>query len=235
MHERMAAAALPGPRYEQVLAAIHRQLKPRTYLEIGVESGKAIALALAQTRAIGVDPQPKISLPLGRNVRIVRATSDEFFARPDAAALFAPDGVELAFIDGQHLFEFALRDFAAIERLADPGGTILLHDCYPLDRRTAERERVTTFWSGDVWRVVLALKKHRPDLAIHTIATRPTGLALVRNLDPRSTLLARKMDAIVSELLAVDYAVLDADKPRLLNAFPNDPARIAALLADKKQ
>jgi hypothetical protein len=173
-------------------------------------------------------------VPLGPNVRIVRATSEEFF-RGDVAGLFGGVPVELAFIDGMHLFEFALRDFAAIEPLAAPGGAILLHDCYPLDRRTAERKRRTAFWSGDCWRAIIALKKYRPDLSIHTIATRPTGLALVRGLDPRSTLLARDMDAIVAETLALDYAVLEADKPRMLNAFPNDPARLAALLAEKRQ
>jgi len=154
---------------------VHAQLKPRTYLEIGVASGKTIALADPQTRAVGVDPEPKIQRSLGRNVRIIKATSDEFFAYHDVTALFGQSRVELAFIDGMHHFEFVLRDFVAIERLADPRSTIMLHDCYPRDRRTSERVRSTVFWSGDCWRLILVLKKYRPDLEINTIATAPTA------------------------------------------------------------
>ena len=227
----MARIALPGPYYTQVLAAVHAQLKPRTYLEIGVASGKTIVLADPQTLAVGVDPAPKIGRSLGPNVRIIEATSDEFFARHDLAALFGGSRLELAFIDGMHHFEFALRDFAAVERLAEPRATILLHDCYPLDRGTAERVRSSVFWSGDCWRLILALKKYRPDLAINTIATAPTGLAVVRNLDPASRVLPERMKEIAAEFLALDYSVLDADKPGMLNLFPNDAARIRALLS----
>jgi len=230
-HQTMARIALPGPYYTEILAAVHAQLKPRTYLEIGVASGKTIVLAAPGTRAVGVDPAPKIGHPLGPNVRIVAATSDDFFARSDLAALFGDPRIDLAFIDGMHHFEFALRDFVAIERLAGPGSTVLLHDCYPLDRRTAERVRSTVFWSGDCWRLVLALKKYRPDLAVSVIATAPTGLAVVRNLDPASRVLAERMDEVVAELLAVDYGVLDAGKPGMLNLVANDPARISELLS----
>jgi Methyltransferase domain len=230
-HRMLAEIALPGAPYTDVLAMIHAQVRPRSYLEIGVASGKTIVIAAPATRAVGVDPNPKIARPLGPNVQIIAATSDDFFAHYDAGALFAGARIELAFIDGMHHFEFALRDFAAVERLADRGSTILLHDCYPLDRLTAERVRSTVFWSGDCWRLILALKKYRPDLAISTIATAPTGLTVVRNLDPSSSVLRERMDEIVSEFLAVDYGVLDRDKPGMLNLFPNDPGRIGALLA----
>jgi hypothetical protein len=229
-HKRLAEAAMPGPYYTQVLAGIHQRVKPRNYLEIGVASGKTIVLARPETRAVGVDPQPKIGVPLGPNVTIVRATSDDFFARADAAALLGGTPLELAFIDGMHHFEYALRDFAYVERLADPRGTVLLHDCYPLDRLTAERERRTVFWSGDCWRLILALKKYRPDLSISTVAAAPTGLALVRRLDPASRVLAERMEAIVAEFLALDYGVLDADKAGMLNLVPNDAARLGELL-----
>lgn len=231
-HQTMARIALPGPYYTEVLAAVHAHLKPRTYLEIGVASGKTIALAAPETRAVGVDPEPKIRQALGGNVRIVQATSDGFFEHHDVAAMFGGLPVELAFIDGMHHFEFALRDFAAVERLARPGATVLLHDCYPLDERTAERTRSTVFWSGDCWRLVLALKKHRPDLTIHTIATAPTGLAVVRNLDPGSRVLAGRMPEVVAEFLAVGYDALEPDKAGMLNLVPNDAARLAALLRD---
>ena len=50
-HNRLAQLALPGPNYLHALAAIHRQLKPRTYLEIGVANGATLELADPATRA----------------------------------------------------------------------------------------------------------------------------------------------------------------------------------------
>jgi hypothetical protein len=230
-HILMSRIALPGPDYIEILAALLACLRPRTYLEIGVSSGKSIVLAGPQTLAIGVDPAPKIRFTLGPNVRIFQTASDAFFARQDVIGLFGGLRVELAFIDGMHHFEFALRDFVSIERVAAPGSTVLLHDCYPLNRRTAERERSTVFWSGDCWRLIPALKKYRPDLAVNTIATAPTGLTVIRNLDPDSSVLSKCMEEIVAEFLAADYDMLGADKPGSLNLYPNDPARIQALFA----
>jgi hypothetical protein len=106
----------------------------------------------------------------------------------------------------------------------------LIHDCYPLNRLTAERERRTLFWSGDVWRLVLLLRKHRPDLSLNVIATAPTGLCVVRRLDPDSRVLQDNYEALVREYLALDYAVLDTDKAGMLARFPNDWEKIKPLL-----
>lgn len=226
----LAQIRLPGPSYTDVLAAIHRHLAPHTYLEIGVATGITLALAGESTTVIGVDPAPKIQFPLGTNVRVYASTSDDFFAHIDVAAQFGGRPLDLAFIDGMHHFEFALRDFSAIERYCTPQSTILVHDCYPLDRQSAERDRVTTFWSGDVWRLLLALKKYRPDLAIHTIATAPTGLTIIRHLDPESRVLAEQMDEIIPEFLATDYSVLMDDKPGKLNLISNNWSQIEQVL-----
>jgi hypothetical protein len=229
-HALISAAELSGERYIEVLDRIHQHLRPRSYLEIGVAAGDSIRLARPGTRAIGVDPEPKIAAPLGDNVRIFATTSDEFFASHDVAAELGGLPIDLAFIDGMHRFEFALRDFVNIEARCAPGATVLIHDTYPLDPRTAARERTTTFWSGDVWRLVLLLRAHRPDLALHTIAAPPTGLTLVRNLSPGATYLRDHLDALVEEYLALDFGVLARNKAEQLALFPNDWPRIRALL-----
>ena len=230
-HNRIAGLALPGPDYRHALAAIHAQLKPRTYLEIGVSSGATLALANPSTRALGVDPAPQLKNPPGPNAKIYPLASDDFFAETDIRAELGGLPVELAFIDGLHLFEFALRDFIAIERLCTRASTVLVHDTYPLDRLTAARERTTQFWSGDIWRLVLILKKYRPDLAVHTIGALPTGLTVIRNLDPASRVLGDRLDEIVAEFLALDFSAVEANKPAALNLVPNEPQRIRALFA----
>ena len=229
-HGFLASLNFPGPFYLEVIAMFHSHLRPRTYLEIGVETGQSIALARRETRAIGIDPEPKITQGLAPGTSIHATTSDEYFAAHDVRAEFGGLPIDLAFIDGMHQFEFALRDFINIERHCTSRSTILIHDCYPLSRHTAERERRTAFWSGDIWRLVLLLRKYRPDLSVKVIGTAPTGLGMVRGLDPDSRVLQEKYDAIVGEFLALDYSVLDADKPGMLALFPNDWERIKAIL-----
>jgi tetratricopeptide (TPR) repeat protein len=220
-----------GENYFQVLSRILDATRPRTYLEIGVAAGDSLRLVKAPTLAIGVDPAPAISGALEPNQRVFAEKSDDFFAGHDVRAEFGGLPLDLAFIDGMHHFEYALRDFANVERLSTPQSTILIHDCYPLDRVTAERDRLRTFWSGDVWRLVVLLKKYRPELAIQTIAAAPTGLTMVRNLDPGSRLLFERHDEIVREFLALDYSFIEDDMPGKLNLFPNDWGRVQALLA----
>jgi len=85
-------------------------------------------------------------------------------------------------------------------------------------------------WSGDIWRLIVLLKKYRPDLSISTIGTPPTGLGLVRNLDPNSRFLFDHNDRLCEEFLALDYSYLDEDMPGKLNLFPNEWGKIRALI-----
>ncbi len=59
--------------YLILLAAIHKALKPRCYLEIGV--GQGHSLALAKCPAIGVDPRPDVTVALGPQARVLRAAA----------------------------------------------------------------------------------------------------------------------------------------------------------------
>jgi hypothetical protein len=114
--------------------------------------------------------------------------------------------VKVAFIDGLHLFEQVLRDFVNLERHSDPDTVIVLHDCLPLDELTASRERTTDFFSGDVWKAVLALRRRRPDLEMVTVPAPPDGAlpgAGTRQQQPA-------VRAGLSELIAT-YRDLDFD------------------------
>ena len=221
---------LPGPGYFDVLSLIHETVRPRTYFEVGVYRGESMMRARPDTRAVGVDPKPQISAPLPGHFVVRAETSDEYFARRDVKEELGGLPIELAFIDGLHYFEQALRDFINIEKHCTRESTILIHDCYPLSRRTADRTNWSGFSSGDVWRLILALKKYRPDLRLHTIATPPTGLGLARDLDPDSSVLERNFERIVAEFMEIDYDVLAPDKAGMLGLVPNDPEAIRALL-----
>ena len=226
----LSQLSLPGEDYFRVLARIHRHLRPRTYLEIGVSRGDSLACVLPATQVLGIDPAPNLAKPPPANVRIYRETSDDFFARYSPRAELGGAPVELAFIDGMHHFEYALRDFINVERSCERGSVILMHDCYPLDERTAQREQVTGFWSGDIWRLLLLLRERRPDLTVRTIATPPTGLGIVLNPDPSSRALAERRDELIAEYLARDFSVLAAAKPEALGLIENRWPVIRALL-----
>ncbi|MGB6604990.1 MAG: class I SAM-dependent methyltransferase [Steroidobacteraceae bacterium] len=226
----MSRLSLPGEDYFEVLGRVHRYVQPRTYLEIGVSRGKSLAQVLPQTQVLGIDPQPRLDGPVGPNQRIFLETSDEFFAQHDVRAELGGRPVDMAFIDGMHRFEYALRDFISVERVCARSSVILLHDCYPLDARTAQREQTTRFWSGDIWRLLLLLRTCRPDLLVHTIATPPTGLGIVLQPDPESHVLADNLEPLIGEYLAKDFSILEGRQSQLLGLVPNEWPPIRALL-----
>jgi hypothetical protein len=191
--------------YYGLLAALHAHLRPRVYLEIGVHEGHSFQLASDALIAIGVDPEPNLRFPLPRGGQLFRLTSDELFTKVDLATVTGGQPVDMAFIDGAHLFENALTDFANIERHCARGSTVLIHDCVPIDAVTSSRERTTVVWSGDVWKLVVCLRRYRPDLEVTTIDVPPTGLGIVTALDPTSSVLLDNFDAICTELVPLTY------------------------------
>src|SRR3546814_16077016 len=84
---RATAEAWFGPiGHYEALATIGRTLRPRVYLEIGVDRGGSLAVAHADARRIAVDPAPRLDriahAELARPGRALLATtSDEFFER----------------------------------------------------------------------------------------------------------------------------------------------------------
>jgi len=191
-----------APSHLDVLSQMHRLLEPRTYLEIGVSRGRS--LALSTTRSIGVDPDFHVTVPIACDLQLVRATSDDFFAAGDAVAHFAGTPVDLAFIDGLHLAEFAYRDFMNVERLCSAGSVILLDDMLPRNDEQAARERTTRAWAGDVFKVADLLRRLRPDLTVLPVDTAPTGVVVVAGLDPSSTVLADAYGDVLAELQSPD-------------------------------
>jgi len=199
----------PGLPYYDAMDLIQQHLVPRTYVEIGVATGRTLTLALPGTRCVGIDPEPHLEHPLRHGQEVFTQTSDDFFASHDLRAVLGGAPLDLAFIDGMHHFEFALRDFINLERASHPETTVLIHDCLPESEEGAARERTTVLWSGDVWRLIVLLRRWRPDLEVSVVDWAPTGLGVVRGLDRRSTVLAEHYDEIVEHYLAMPYGALD--------------------------
>lgn len=200
--------------YLEVLAALERQPSVKRYLEIGSRSGTSIARV--NCSYIAVDPEFAIKADVfnaAPQMMFFQQTSDDFFASDVMGAMnWVPD---LAFIDGMHLFEYALRDFINAERAMTKDGVICLHDVCPFDYEMTTRDvgaldRLTA-WTGDVWKVVMALLDLRPDLQLDVIAARKTGLACVRNLDPGSTVLTDSYDKLMATYRDMELEEIGAD------------------------
>ncbi len=221
----------PQQPYFELLDRIHQHLLPRTYVEIGISTGRSLTLALPGTVCVGVDPDPQVAFPLNGTTTVYPETSDGFFAEHQLEQVLGGVPLDLAFIDGMHNFEFALRDFMNLEQAAHPTTTILIHDCLPKNEVHAARDRQTEKWAGDIWRLVLLLRAWRPDLEVAVADSGPSGLGIVRALDPASNVLHDHYDEIVEHYLAIPYSALDDGTMReQLNCVPGDWPSLRSLL-----
>ena len=207
----------------EFLAEIHARLRPRNYLEIGVNDGRS--LRLSRVPSIAIDPAFRITEPIRCDLHLVRETSDAFFARRDPIVHLrsgrnpirnlrrgrAPFGhylgrtvVDLAFIDGMHLFEYALRDFMNVERFAGPASVIVLDDMLPRSVDEAARDRHTGAWAGDVYKLIGVLRRHRPELVLLPVDTQPTGVLVVLGADPTDRRLTDAYEHLVAEFASPD-------------------------------
>jgi hypothetical protein len=189
-----------------LLRGLHDVLRPRTYFEIGVRNG--LSLELSRSRTVAVDPFYNLTREVCCDVHLVRATSDEFFARKHPFAHLDVPRLDLAFIDGMHLSEFALRDLINTERYCHPGSVVVLDDMLPRSVVEAGRGRVGSAahgaWAGDVYKLVDTLRRLRPDLVVLEVDTQPTGTLVILALDPDSRVLAGAYDELVVEYVTPD-------------------------------
>ncbi len=223
---------LVGEDYVKVLDRLHCQLRPKSYLEIGTATGKS--LTLAKCPSVAVDPKFDLSSPEPvsnkRICALYQMTSDEFFATVNPIIVLGRR-IDLAFLDGLHLSEALLWDFLNVEQFCRPNSVVVLHDCLPGDLIMAEREQYSRarqsqmhrlhWWTGDVWRCAVLLKRRRPDLQITAMDAFPTGLVLVTSVDPGSVLPRERYAAFVEEMHAISLPELTlAGLHRELNVEP---------------
>ena len=228
-----------GIHYLDFFTLLNRELSPRSYFEIGTNTG--MSTERFSCDAVCVDPkfliERNVWAPRRRSF-LFQMTSDDFFRDEDLRTYF-PTGPDLTFLDGMHLFEYLLRDFINVERLCHPRSLILIHDCLPLNRRMAERGYrgggdeegdMKWAWTGDVWKMLQVFQRFRPDLKVTYVDCPPTGLIAVRNLDPASSVLSVEYERIIEEIGAADLDA--ATLSSLWSLFPTVSSRIMQATPD---
>lgn len=206
----------------ELLTGLHAVLQPRTYLEIGVNDGTSLSLTSAPT--VAIDPAFAITKEVQADLHLAHSTSDEFFAREQPLAHLPMPVLDLAFIDGMHLAEYALRDFINVERYTTATSVVVFDDMLPRSVDEAARDRHTSAWTGDVYKAVAALRAWRPDLIVLEMDTAPTGTAVVLLPDARSAVLARRYDQLVTKMVTPDPQDVPAEVLGRTRAL--DPARL---------
>jgi Methyltransferase domain len=221
-------------RRREVLQRLLDRTGAEAYLEIGVSKGRTF-FPLRVASKVGVEPHRTV--PWRRRLRhwarnrrshVLRMTSDEFFAQAEELLprLLGGRRPQLAFIDGLHSHEQALRDALSCLELMGGGGIVVMHDCSPPSAAAAlpaaSREEAAAAeapgwdgaWCGDVWKAVVQLRALHPTLSCFVLDC-DYGLGVVYRGRPEAPL-----DLSPDEIVRLDYQDLDADRARLLNLKP---------------
>ncbi|MBD3296373.1 MAG: class I SAM-dependent methyltransferase [Candidatus Omnitrophica bacterium] len=218
-------------------------LDKENYLEIGVCHGDSIR-CIGAKRIFGVDPKlfPEYRNPIkrffkrhcrfGPNVNFFEMTSDAFFGKK--SSLLKKYKIGVAFVDGLHTHEQALRDVMNCLDYLDEDGVIIMHDCNPLSEAAAcvadspleasgkDVPGWTGEWNGDVWKAIVSLRSFRNDLRVCVLDC-DQGVGVIRRGEPVSVLGFSE-----EEIEKMSYGDLAARRQELLNL--KDPGYLEEFL-----
>ena len=201
----------------------------KTYLEIGVQTGQTF-LPIRCRKKIAVDPNfliPRswiikswIKNPTNLRNEYFTETSDDFFCRRKQF-LQRLGKLDIVFVDGMHVYSFALRDVLNALTYLAPDGVIILHDCFPRDEKLAvplspqEAMNVQGEWCGDVWKTIVYLKRCMKDSLDVSVLDTDHGLGIIQ---PRSDCFVKpQMDlAIAEEIDHLTFAQMRLNAKELL-------------------
>jgi len=151
----------------EIINSLIYEYNYKSYLEIGVNTPSQPGynwIGVKIPLKHGVDPNVETTFKM---------TSDVFFKNHIAQKY------DIIFIDGLHLFEQVYKDIINSLLYLNDNGTIVVHDCNPLEEITQRRIRASDAWHGDVWKAILKLRTEEKDLEIFTIDT-DEGCGLIR-------------------------------------------------------
>jgi hypothetical protein len=193
--------------YLNFLRALHESVY-EGYFEIGTRNGNS--LVFSQSPSVAIDPFFQLNKnPIGKKdfCLMFQETSDSFFENrlPKLSGLKC----QLAFIDGMHLFECALKDFINLAKISSEKSLFLFHDPMPWTYRMATRNNKALdrgeAWTGDIWKLVPILIDAGMKDNINLLTSSPSGLLAIFSPDKKIiTKLEERYDEICAQWLDVE-------------------------------
>jgi len=181
----------------EIINSLIQKYNYNSYLEIGVNTpsqpGYNWIGVKIQTKH-GVDPNVETTFKM---------TSDEFFEKHIAQKY------DIIFVDGLHIFEQVYSDIINSLKYLNHNGTIVVHDCNPVDEITQRRVRASDVWHGDVWKAILKLRIEENNLEIFTVDT-DEGCGIIRKGSQEQLLVDKDIDIY-------DFAYLEKNRENVLN------------------
>lgn len=141
-----------------------------SYLEIGTQADVCLSRVECEYK-VGVDPAP---------VEHLKENSDEFY-KMTSDAFFAQNKqhFDIIFIDGEHEETQVIKDINNAIRYLNGWGTIVVHDCNPLQRINQEYPMPHVGnWNGTVWKAWMHFRKE-PYLTMFVVDT-DQGCGVIR-------------------------------------------------------
>ena len=169
--------------YLEFLKVLHKK-RYEVYFEIGSRSGDS--LTLSHSPSIAIDPYYQLKCDtIGKKdfCLLFQETSDNFFK--NTLPKFPHFKCELGFIDGMHLFEYALRDFINLTKISSEKALFLLHDALPWSYKMTTRDYKTLQhgedWTGDIWKLIPILTDIGMKNSMKLLTLAPSGLLAILN------------------------------------------------------
>ncbi len=174
-------------RINYLLSALN--ISKTKYLEIGIAHGYTIEAVMA-TQKVGVDPFLKCKIGNRKDVALYEEMSENYFDK------ISNEKFDVIFIDGSHTFREAYCDLINAVNLLNAKGFILMDDTVPEDKFSAlsDHELCNSLrksngihretWSGDVYKVILAINKFHKNLVVKTIIGPQHPQSIIFKLNP---------------------------------------------------
>jgi len=135
-------------------------------------------------------------------------TSDSFFE--NIHTRLSSFKCQVAFIDGMHLFECALRDFINLTKISSDKALFLFHDPIPWTFKMATRDNSklapNEAWTGDIWKLVHIFIEAGLKDSISLLSSAPSGLLAVLNPGKEKVIeLEKNYDEICARWIDVNF------------------------------
>jgi len=172
------------PEEYSSLLLMLKEHKPKTYLELGIGNGGSFAMACFMMQeslesAVAVDCLAYRNLNIGQceeeiNMYInlnpehkaqktfINSTTDAFFEALEADSMF-----DVIFIDADHSYEGARKDFVNAQKHLNDGGLIIFHDI-----NSKACQGIINLWNE--------IKSQVPSMCVEFVSSETCGIGVVR-------------------------------------------------------